>query len=79
MHVVRHLRAEGFTVEAQAVEFPIPTNSIRYFFDTDREQAEALRSSLEGQIPDGAALPVMDFTSYQPRPRPGLIEIWLRA
>ena len=79
MHLVRHLKAEGFAVEARPVEFPIPTNSIRYFFHADRDQAEVLRSSLEGQIPDGAALSVMDFTSYEPRPRPGLIEIWLRA
>ena len=79
MHLVRHLKAEGFAVEARPVEFSIPTNSIRYFFAADRERAEALRSSLEGQIPGDAALTVMDFTSYEPRPRPGLIEIWLRA
>jgi hypothetical protein len=79
MHLVRHLKAEGFTVEARPVEFSIPTNSIRYFFDADREQAEALRSRLEGQVPGGAALSVMDFTSYEPKPRPGLIEVWLRA
>jgi hypothetical protein len=79
MHLVRQLKAEGFAVEARAVEFPIPTNSIRYFFDADREQAEALRSSLAGQIPGGGALTVMDFTTYEPRPRPGLLEVWLRA
>jgi hypothetical protein len=78
-HLVRHLKAEGFAVEARAVEFSIPTNSIRYFFDADRAQAEALRSRLEGQVPGGADLSVMDFTSYEPRPRPGLIEVWLRA
>jgi hypothetical protein len=79
MHLVRELKAEGFAAEARAVEFPIPANSIRYFFDADREQAEALRSSLEDHIPGGAALSVMDFTSYEPRPRPGLLEVWLRA
>jgi hypothetical protein len=77
MHLVRHLKADGFAVEARPVEFAIPTNSIRYFFDADRKQAEALRSSLKGQIPDGAALSVLDFTAYEPRPRPGLVEIWL--
>ena len=79
MHLVRHLKAEGFTVEARAVEFPIPTNSVRYFFEADRERAQTLRSSLEGQMPGGAAMPVMDFTFYEPKPRPGLIEVWLRA
>jgi len=79
MHLVRHLKAAGFAAEVRAIEFPIPTNSIRYFFDADRAQAEALRGSLEGQLPGDAALTVMDFTSYQPRPQPGLIEIWLRA
>jgi hypothetical protein len=79
MHLVRHLKAAGFAVEVRAIEFPIPTNSIRYFFDNDRAQAEALRARLEGQLPGDAALELMDFTSYQPRPRPGLIEIWLRA
>jgi hypothetical protein len=79
MHLVRHLKAEGFAAEARAVESPIPSNSIRYFFESDREQAEALRSSLEGEIPDRAALSVRDFTSHEPRPRPGVIEIWLGA
>ena len=79
MHLVRHLKAEGFAAEARPVESPIPANSIRYFFESDREQAEAVRSTLEGEIPDGAALSVRDFTSHEPRPRPGVIEIWLGA
>jgi len=79
MHLVRRLRSEGFAAEARPVEFAIPTNSIRYFFESDRKQAEALRASLEGQIPAGAALSVTDFTSYEPKPHRGLIEIWLRA
>jgi hypothetical protein len=79
MHLVRHLKARGFAAEARPVEFAIPRNSIRYFFDDDRAQAEALRDSLAGQVPGGAAPSVMDFTTYEPRPRPGLIEVWLRA
>jgi hypothetical protein len=79
MHLVRRLKSEGFAAEARPVEFAIPTNSIRYFFESDREQAEALRASLEGQLPAGAATSVTDFTSYEPKPHPGLIEIWLRA
>jgi hypothetical protein len=79
MHLVRHLRAGGFAADAQPVDFTIRTNSVRYFFEADREQAETLRSILAGQIPDDAALSVMDFTSYEPKPQTGLIELWLRA
>ena len=49
MHLVRQLRAAGFSVEARAVQFSIRANSIRYFFPDDRDEAEALRASLEGQ------------------------------
>jgi hypothetical protein len=79
MHLVRQLKAAGFSVEARAVQFPIAGNSIRYFFPEDREQAEALRTSLEGQMPGGAPLSVMDFSSFDPKPQEGHLEIWLRS
>jgi hypothetical protein len=60
------------------VQFPIAANSIRYFFASDREQAEALRASLQGQMPGGAELRLMDFTSYAPKPQQGHLELWLR-
>jgi hypothetical protein len=78
MHLVRQLKAEGFPVEARAVQFPIATNSVRYFFASDRDQAEALRASLASQMPGGAEVLVMDFTSYEPKPRLGHLEVWLR-
>jgi hypothetical protein len=77
MHLVRHLKAEGFRVEPRAVDFPIPTTSIRYFAVADRGRAESVRASLEGQIPGGAALPILDFTHLEPKPQAGHLEIWL--
>ena len=38
--LVRRLRAAGFAVEGRAVEFSIPEDSIRYFFDGDRDEAK---------------------------------------
>jgi hypothetical protein len=79
MYLVRQLKAAGFSVEARPVQFPIAGNSIRYFFPGDRDQAEALRTSLEGQLPGGAALSVMDFSSLEPKPQEGHLEVWLRS
>jgi hypothetical protein len=76
-NVVRQLRGAGFTVEGRAVDFRIPRASIRYFFDGDRDDAQAVSARLRGQVPGGAAVPVVDFTDYRPRPRPGHLEIWL--
>ena len=77
MHLVRHLKAQGFAVEAREVDFAIASDSIRYFFDADREAAEALSSSLAGQVPGGGAPPVVDFTHYEPKPQEGHLELWI--
>jgi hypothetical protein len=79
MHLVRHLKAQGFAVEAREVDFAIASASIRYFFAADRDAAEALSSSLEGQVPGGEAPPVVDFTHYEPKPQEGHLEIWIGA
>jgi hypothetical protein len=79
MHVVRQLEAAGFAVEARGVPFSIRASSIRYFFPEDRERAEALRASLEGQLPGDAAPSVMDFSSFEPKPQEGHLEVWLRS
>jgi hypothetical protein len=76
-HLARHLEAKGFAVEAREVNFPIDFDSIRYFFPADRNDAEALSASLEGQVPGGAAPPVLDFTDYEPKPSPGYLELWI--
>ena len=79
LQLARYLREAGFAVESVAVEFPISTHSVRYFFDSDRDDAQAVSARLQGQMPGGAAVPVVDFTDYRPRPRPGHLEIWLRG
>jgi hypothetical protein len=79
MHLVRHLKAQGFAVEAREVDFAIASDSIRYFFDADRDAAEALSSSLAGQVPGGEAPPVVDFTHYEPKPQEGHLELWIGA
>jgi hypothetical protein len=76
-HLVRRLEAEGFAAEARAVDFPIDSPGIRYFFAADRDSAEALSASLKGEIPGGAAPPIMDFTHFEPKPQPGNLEIWV--
>jgi hypothetical protein len=76
LHLVRRLRAAGFTVEGRAVEFKIPEDSIRYFFDGDRDEAEAVSAQLRGRVP-GGTVPIVDFTSYEPKPRQGHLEVWL--
>jgi hypothetical protein len=79
MHLVRQLKAAGFAVEARGVPFSIRANSIRYFFPEDRDRAEALRASLERQLPRDAAPAVMDFSSFKPKPQEGHLEVWLRS
>ncbi|HLT02771.1 MAG TPA: hypothetical protein VK001_11345, partial [Geminicoccaceae bacterium] len=76
-HLVRQLSAAGFTVEGRPVAFPIPEHSIRYFFDSDRDHAQAVSTQLESQLPGGADVPVLDFTGYEPKPRQGHLEVWL--
>jgi hypothetical protein len=79
MHLVRHLKAQGFAVEAREVDFPIASYSIRYFFAADRDAAEVLSASLEGQVPGGGAPPVVDFTHSEPKPQEGHLELWIGA
>jgi hypothetical protein len=77
MDLVRHLEAAGFAVEARRVAIPIPAPSVRYFFAADRDEAEALGSSLEGQLPGGTTPAVVDFTRHDPKPPPGNLEVWI--
>jgi hypothetical protein len=63
-------------VEGRAVAIPIPRDSVRYFFDGDRDEAEAVSARLQDQV-TGGAMPIVDFTSYQPKPRQGHLEVWL--
>jgi hypothetical protein len=75
--LIRQLRAAGFKVEERPVEVSIAENSIRYFFPGDRDEAEALGAQLQSQVPGDAAVPIVDLTSYEPKPRRGHLEVWL--
>jgi hypothetical protein len=77
LHLVRQLRAAGFKVEERPVEVSIAENSIRYFFPGDRDEAEVLSAQLQSQVPGGAAVTILDLTSYEPKPRQGHLEVWL--
>ena len=77
LNLVRRLKAAGFTVAAREVQIPIAAPSVRYFFAADRDEAEAVVASLEGQMPGGATPPVLDFTDFEPKPRPGEVEVWI--
>jgi hypothetical protein len=79
MHLVRRLNAEGFAAEARPVDFLIASPSIRYFFAADRDSAEAVSATLEGQIPGKVTPPVVDFTHFEPKPQPGDLEIWVNS
>lgn len=78
-----YLAVEGFEVaDLKAVSFPIEGGSIRYFFDADRREAEALSGGLseffEVDAGEGPAA-IRDFTDYAPKPRAGNLEVWLPA
>jgi hypothetical protein len=75
LQLIRQLRAAGFEVEERPVEVSIAENSVRYFFPGDRDKAEALSAQL--QSPGGPAVPIVDLTSYEPKPRQGHLEVWL--
>jgi hypothetical protein len=63
----------GFTEIRAVDEVPLrPT--IRYFFRDDAAAAQTLANMLNR---NGGNWTIQDFTSFQPRPRPGLIELWV--
>lgn len=77
LDLVRKLRAAGFQVEGRPVHFPVRENSVRYFFESDRAAAEAVKAQLESQIPGDDQVAILDFTGYEPKPRQGHLEVWL--
>jgi hypothetical protein len=63
------------TVIIRQVPFGVRGVSVRYFHDADRAPA-ARALEVTQQMFGGAAAP-SDFTTFQPAPRPGTIEVWL--
>ena len=65
----------GYT-EIRAVQVLPDAPSVRYFYKEDADAAGHLASLLD---PGGGPWIVKGFTTYEPRPRPGLLEIWIPA
>ena len=74
--IARVLEDDGYRIGAiRPTGFAIRTSSVRYFHEADRAAAARLRSDLPPSLAESTL--IMDFTSYEPRPRPGTIELWL--
>lgn len=79
--VVDALRAAGYlrrladTVELRVVPDVPALPSIRYFYEEDAGAAQVTAIALEGS----GRFQVRGFPEYRPRPRPGLIEVWMPA
>jgi hypothetical protein len=64
-------------VEVRVVDIRPDADMVRYYYAEDRDAALALRRELAGAGGDAGAVGISDFTNYRPRPRRGLIEVWL--
>ena len=79
--IAASLAGDGFgEPELRAVPHNVGTTSIRYFRAADRAAAERLVATARPLLTEaGRAAPTtpIDFTDYQPLPRPGTLEIWV--
>jgi hypothetical protein len=77
------LRSQGFTVaDIRPVDFAIGKPSVRYFFEQDHDGSERLVEALGRyfkRAPFLAPEHASDFTHFEPKPRPGNVEVWLPA
>jgi hypothetical protein len=76
-----HLRRQGFAVaDIRTVDFRIEKPSVRYFFGADRNESEQLVEVVQRFSDDARSRSpqrATDFTHYNPKPRPGNVEVWL--
>ncbi|MGF1477596.1 MAG: hypothetical protein ACFB6S_18790 [Geminicoccaceae bacterium] len=78
--IVRGLIEAGYDrTELRRVPFTIGTTNIRYFFPSDRPEAELIDQVVSDAL--GASTPPgpEDFTHYRPLPSEGLVEIWVAS
>lgn len=76
------LMGEGFAVaDIRTVPYRIGSARVRYFFGTDLDGARRILRAAGPLMAEssGGAAPrdPDDFTHYEPKPRPGTVEIWL--
>ena len=76
LDIARRLEESGYRIGGvRPVNFPVTGSSVRYFFESDAPVAARLQEDLPASIAEQTRL--MDFTAYEPRPRPGTIELWV--
>ena len=68
-----HLRRLADTIELRVVDDVPAVPSIRYFYEEDAGAARVTAVALE----ESGQFQIRGFPEYRPRPRPGLIEVWL--
>ena len=73
MRAAGHLRLLADTIELRVVADVPALPSIRYFYEEDAGAAQVTAIALE----ESGRFQVRGFPDYRPRPRPGLIEVWL--
>jgi hypothetical protein len=70
------LRAAGLgEVFLASVSIPISRTNVRYYFDADAAHAGRISELLEPALGEGG-VEARDFTGYDPKPKPGTIEVW---
>jgi hypothetical protein len=77
-----HLGENGLPVAGiTTVHYPIAGDRIRFFHAEDAVHIDALRAALgrglEEQLGTEATVEVQDYTSFEPEPSRGTLEIWL--
>jgi len=83
IQLAAYLQTRGFAVtDIRAVDVEIERPSVRFFFDGDRPEGRRLVDAIgtffanaPGQAPHEAA----DLSHFSPKPRRGIIEVWLPA
>lgn len=72
--IAASLAAKAGTVEIRAVNAVPRSPTIRYFHEEDLPAAETLEALLRNA---GGQWATRAFTAYEPKPRPGTIEVWI--
>jgi hypothetical protein len=79
--IAERLRARGFRIaELRPVDLRINQASVRYFFDGDRTRSQALEREVDTFVRESGLAPrseLLPMRYYEPKPRPGTLEVWL--
>lgn len=64
-------------LEIRVVDLAVARTGVRYFHPADREAAQAVRRAV-AVFEGGWEVGLSDFTGYDPPPRDGTVEVWVR-